>query len=33
VLTLEPDAERRAEVEQKLSSGLPAPTPVSDSPS
>lgn len=28
VLTLEPDAERRAEVEQKLSSGLSAPTPV-----
>ena len=33
VLTLEPDAERRAEVEQKLSRGLPEPTPVSDSPS
>jgi len=28
VLTLEPDAERRAEVEQKLSSGLTPPTPV-----
>jgi Flp pilus assembly protein TadD len=33
VLTLEPDAERRAEVEQKLSRGLPEPTPVSDSQS
>ena len=33
VLTLEPDAERRAEVEQKLSSGLSAPSPVSDSSS
>ena len=28
VLTLEPDAERRAEVEQKLAAGLPEPTPV-----
>jgi tetratricopeptide (TPR) repeat protein len=29
VLTLEPDAERRAEVEQKLANGLTAATPVS----
>lgn len=29
VLTLEPDPERRAEVEQKLERGLPEPTPVS----
>jgi len=29
VLTLEPDATRRAEVEQKLARGLPEPTPVS----
>lgn len=28
VLTLDPDAERRAEIEQKLVSGLPEPTPV-----
>ena len=29
VLTLEPDPERRAEVEQKLARGLPEPSPVS----
>ena len=28
VLTLAPDAERRAEIDQKLASGLPEPTPV-----
>jgi Flp pilus assembly protein TadD len=28
VLTLDPDAERRAEVEQKLANGLTEPTPV-----
>jgi Flp pilus assembly protein TadD len=32
VLTLEPDAERRAEVEQKLARGLPEPTPVASGP-
>jgi Flp pilus assembly protein TadD len=30
VLTLAPDAERRAEVERKLADGLPEPTPVAD---
>ncbi|HZV85134.1 MAG TPA: tetratricopeptide repeat protein [Brevundimonas sp.] len=32
VLTLEPDAERRAEVEQKLARGLPEATPVASGP-